>query len=394
MDITSYLLGKKAGGGGGGANLQTKSITISTNTTTNVKPDKGYDGLSQVNVTTNMPEPTGNINITTTNQTNVKDYATAQVVDADLVAGNIKKDVNILGVVGTYEGSGGASLDLTTGIRFGGSTFSTLPTIIQNANWEDVIYMDAMFSECNNLTSIPQLDISNVAYMGNAFTDCTSLTTIPLLNTSNVQDMGSVFYFCERLTIVPQLDTSNVVYMDYAFGECPNLSEQSLNNILAMCANVSNAYTGEKTLMAIGLSEEQAETCTGLSNYNTFLSAGWTTGYDTYPSYTLNVDLAEIESLSGTGNLYDVGYIDSLLYSNLYQNKTIKLVLNDSGNTITGIVTPNSQAGDVKGSFISNDEDLEFTIYCYEEEEEDPETGEFYPTGNYLAEFQNIQYNG
>lgn len=34
-------------------------------------------------------------------------YATAQIVDADLVAGNIKKDVNILGVTGTYEGSGG-----------------------------------------------------------------------------------------------------------------------------------------------------------------------------------------------------------------------------------------------------------------------------------------------
>jgi len=40
----------------------------------------------------------------------VTNYATAQIVDADLVAGNIKKDVNILGVTGTYEGSGGGSL--------------------------------------------------------------------------------------------------------------------------------------------------------------------------------------------------------------------------------------------------------------------------------------------
>ena len=47
--------------------------------------------------------PTGNINITDTNVTDVTNYATAQVVDADLIASNIKKDVNILGVVGTYE---------------------------------------------------------------------------------------------------------------------------------------------------------------------------------------------------------------------------------------------------------------------------------------------------
>ena len=47
--------------------------------------------------------PTGNIEITSTAQVDVAAYATAQVVDADLVPGNIKKDVDILGVVGTYE---------------------------------------------------------------------------------------------------------------------------------------------------------------------------------------------------------------------------------------------------------------------------------------------------
>ena len=60
--------------------------------------------------------PTGNINITSTAQTDVSAYATAQVVDADLVASNIKKDVDILGVVGTYEGGGGGgSSNVVTG---------------------------------------------------------------------------------------------------------------------------------------------------------------------------------------------------------------------------------------------------------------------------------------
>lgn len=54
MDITSYLLGKQAGGGGGSATLQSKSVTITENGTTNVIPDTGYDGLTNVNITTNV----------------------------------------------------------------------------------------------------------------------------------------------------------------------------------------------------------------------------------------------------------------------------------------------------------------------------------------------------
>ena len=75
--------------------------------------------------------PTGNIQLTSTAQTDVTNYATAQVVDADLVAGNIKKDVNILGVTGTYEGSGGGGGgDIVFGITRTFGYDSTAITII------------------------------------------------------------------------------------------------------------------------------------------------------------------------------------------------------------------------------------------------------------------------
>jgi len=57
-----------------------------------------------------LVEPTGTKNITDNGETDVTIYATAQVVDADLVAENIKKDVDILGVVGSYEGGNDLAL--------------------------------------------------------------------------------------------------------------------------------------------------------------------------------------------------------------------------------------------------------------------------------------------
>ena len=48
--------------------------------------------------------PTGKKSITSTDEVDVTLYATAQVVDSNLVEENIKKDVTILGVTGTHEG--------------------------------------------------------------------------------------------------------------------------------------------------------------------------------------------------------------------------------------------------------------------------------------------------
>lgn len=46
--------------------------------------------------------PTGNIDITNIEETDVSEYATAQIVDANLKAENIKNGVIILGITGTY----------------------------------------------------------------------------------------------------------------------------------------------------------------------------------------------------------------------------------------------------------------------------------------------------
>ena len=81
-------------------------FTLITPTGTKSITENGSDidvtAYAKANV--NVPNPsTGKLEITGTSEVNVTAYATAQVVDANLIAENIKKDVTILGVTGTYE---------------------------------------------------------------------------------------------------------------------------------------------------------------------------------------------------------------------------------------------------------------------------------------------------
>jgi hypothetical protein len=70
-----------SGGGGGGAVIDALNVTPSTSAQT-ITASGGTDGYSPVNVA-----------------------AVDASIDANIVAGNIKKDVSILGVTGTYEGA-------------------------------------------------------------------------------------------------------------------------------------------------------------------------------------------------------------------------------------------------------------------------------------------------
>ena len=86
-----------------------------------------------------------------------------------------------------------------------------------------------MFSECNNLKTIPKLNIDtsqcvNMEYM---FDNCNSLASLDLsnFNTNNVTDMGYMFCRCESLTSLDlsNFDTSKVTDMFEMFYNCKAL---------------------------------------------------------------------------------------------------------------------------------------------------------------------------
>ena len=140
-----------------------------------------------------------------------------------------------------------------------------------------VTNMCYMFFQCYALTTVPQFNTSNVTNIEQIFYKCTSLTTVPLFVTSSVTNMRYMFGSCTSLTTVPQFNTSSVTNIQQMFNGCTALSNESLNNILAMCTNaVKITNTSQKKLSYIGLSTTQINKCKTLSNYQAFLDAGWT----------------------------------------------------------------------------------------------------------------------
>ena len=142
----------------------------------------------------------------------------------------------------------------------------------------NITSMNNMFYNCKSLTTMPLIDTSNVINMSSMFYYCTSLIIIALIDTSSATNMDHMFFGCANLTTIPVLDTSNVTNMDSIFNGCTSLSNESLNNIMQMCINASK-ISSNKTLVYMGLTQDQANICQTLSNYQAFLNAGWTTGY-------------------------------------------------------------------------------------------------------------------
>ena len=179
------------------------------------------------------------------------------------------------------------------------------------ANLRDVPYMDlsnvtssvAMFRDCYNLRNVPNYNLCNSLYTGEMFTGCYNLTQVPDFNITKSTSTQRMFIYCYNLLSAPNLDLRNVTSCNLMFYDCKslvdvpfyniknaglvysmfyncnNLSNNSLNNIMAMCTTITNTNVTNKTLKNIGLSQNQTNICKTLSNYSAFTSAGWTTGY-------------------------------------------------------------------------------------------------------------------
>ena len=187
-------------------NNQSKSETITSNTTTTITPDEGYTGLSSVEVTTNVA-------------LDLSEYFT--------------------GTLQYNYGLNGAILML-----------KTIPnnTIVTGNDLRSV------FNGCNNLITIPNLDISNVIRLDGMCTNCNALVNFEIKSAPSCTGF------------------------QYMFSGCNSLSDNSLDNILQMCASATN-YTGTKTLAYLYINDRTiypTSRIEALPHYSDFTTAGWT----------------------------------------------------------------------------------------------------------------------
>lgn len=130
------------------------------------------------------------------------------------------------------------------------------------------------------ITEIKSFDVANNNLLNECFMNLYGLVKAPqLLNCGNVVTIEKLFYGCNSLVDVPVYNFPNVTNPSNAFGGCSMLSNESLNNILATCIGMTKTLSTYKNLKKIGLTSAQASICEGLSNYDSFIEAGWTTGY-------------------------------------------------------------------------------------------------------------------
>lgn len=203
---------------------------------------------------------------------------------AGLSANKLKKGETVLGVTGTYEGEGGTKVVLPNGIRFSSYTTASDFSWLADVDTSNLTTTEKMFYYCSKIITVPLFDTSNVTDFGEMFAYNTGIVTSPQFDTSKANSIYYMFRSCTNLVNVPIFNTSNLgngmANFNDTFKGCPNLSNESLNNILAMCiAAVKITGTDKKTLKYIGLSQTQAQTCQTLSNWDDFVAAGWTTGY-------------------------------------------------------------------------------------------------------------------
>lgn len=202
--------------------------------------------------------------------------AIKQEKETKLIPQNIQAGITILGVQGSCKNFIKADVSKLPG---------NLAGIITEVNNLDITQYSGnslyyLFNGLVNLKKISFKNTSKIINMSYLFSNCTTLEEINFqeINTSNVTNMSFMFNKCSSLITIPQFDTRKVTNVYCMFTDCTRLSNESLNNILAMCAN-AKSITSNKTLKYIGLTSAQATTCQGLSNYQAFLNAGWTTGY-------------------------------------------------------------------------------------------------------------------
>ena len=239
------ILGVQGTYNGGISNLQNKIVTPTDQIQT-ITASSGFDALSTVTV---LSTPIENVTV----RPSTEDYVvkrnegvfidTIEVqkvtsdIDANIQPGNIKQNMSILGVVGTYKGEpapifiskyeGGTQSVTYYDYDKGDYVAIGTPGFVKNviALPENVAVVgttaECLFAGMKSLSKVPTIDFSSVTNMSKCFLGCKGLSQIARLNTSKVTNIS--YAFAESgITVFPDMDYSKVTDASYAFCRLSN----------------------------------------------------------------------------------------------------------------------------------------------------------------------------
>lgn len=186
-----------------------------------------------------------------------------------------------------YQVGGEFNTSISGAVSYLASSMGGVKNLITKIDMTNVIgltNLNDLFYNCTNLTEISgTIDVSSLTNfsVGEMFMNCARLESLPQFDTSSITYLVRMCSGCTNLVNVPIYNLGKVQFYSYVsemFNNCPGLSNESLNNIMASLRTV--LFNPQNcTLKSIGLSQTQAQTCTTLSNWTALSNAGWTTGY-------------------------------------------------------------------------------------------------------------------
>lgn len=284
-------------------NGETVSITPSTSAQT-ITPSSGHNGITEVNVA-----------------------AVTSSIDSNIQAGNIKKDVSILGVTGTLSEKQLGTKTITENGTYKATDdnldgYSEVEVATSGVDMNDYYIMEGgnFSSAASFIKKLPLFDFSQVTNVYHFFFGLKSLITVPLFNITHLTSLVGMFDSCEKLEEVPLLDTSNATSMASMFSYCyslkavPNFNTNNVTDLYQFCYQCNSLLTIPKlNASKVTRVENMLYGCRLLTNLGGFENLGM--AYDTsqsanYSKYTLNLrvsnDLTHESLMNVINNLYDI----------------------------------------------------------------------------------------
>lgn len=251
-------------------NGETQNVAITSTAGNTFTPTNDKNGITSITVTPTNEART--VTPTTSQQTltvnsgysgngTITVNAVTSAIDANIQAGNIKKDVVILGTTGTYEGvtsdiiscidnnyivKTNGDIELITNNSYGSYTLGATDTTITD--------MSAMQDAYNQNTNILKLNMNSIVslnsmmiltYICNQATALKSATFKNLKTISGMANFQYAFFGCTNLVNVDfsSLETIDDSTFSYAFAGCTSLQILSFPSLKSNGAKNSNAWS-------------------------------------------------------------------------------------------------------------------------------------------------------